>query len=56
VNPKFRKNLADVIKEAGVPSDGLPKAKGNLLYYLAGKVRQISSLLLQVHDAVRWPS
>lgn len=37
VNPKFRKSLLELIDEAGA-KDGLPKTKGNLLYYVAGKV------------------
>lgn len=37
MNPKFRKSLVELIEEAGA-KDGLPKSKGNLLYYVAGKV------------------
>ncbi|KAL6761426.1 tRNA synthetases class I, catalytic domain-containing protein [Haematococcus lacustris] len=36
VNPKFRKTLTEIIHEAGA-TQGLPKSKGNLLYYAAGK-------------------
>jgi hypothetical protein len=37
VNAKFRKTLTEIVDEAGARG-GLPKSKGNLLYYAAGKV------------------
>jgi hypothetical protein len=37
VNAKFRKALTEIVDEAGARG-GLPKSKGNLLYYTAGKV------------------
>ena len=36
-NPKFRQALTDVIRAAGA-TDGTPKARGALLYQVAGKV------------------
>lgn len=40
-NPKFRQALVDIVKEAGL-TDGCSKTKGNLLYYVASKVRRRS--------------
>jgi hypothetical protein len=37
-NPKFTQALLDTVKEAGVV-EGCPKAKGNLIYTVASKVR-----------------
>jgi hypothetical protein len=37
-NPKFTQTLLDTVKEAGVV-EGCPKAKGNLIYTVASKVR-----------------
>lgn len=37
-NPKFSRTLAEVIEEAKA-SDGASKGQGNLLYTVAGKVR-----------------
>lgn len=55
MNPKFRRGLTEIIDEAG-GREGLPKSKGLLLYYLAGKARgrrELAQFLPQItHHAL----
>lgn len=42
-NAKFRQILVDIVKEAGL-SDGCSKSQGNLLYYVASKVKSRAAM------------